>query len=65
MDNTLTSGKSSRIGKNIEGLLTRLRDVAVKTNKDVASKLGIPQSTAVTTVTVSYTHLTLPTMDSV
>jgi ribonucleoside-diphosphate reductase alpha chain len=55
MDNTLTSGKSPRIGKNIEGLLTRLRDVAVKTNKDVASKLGIPQSTAVTTVKPSGT----------
>jgi len=55
MDNALTSGKSSRIGKNIEGLLTRLRDVAVKTNKDVASKLGIPQSTAVTTVKPSGT----------
>ena len=55
MDNALTSGKSPRIGKNIEGLLTRLRDVAVKTNKDVASKLGIPQSTAVTTVKPSGT----------
>ena len=55
MDNALTSGKSPRLGKNIEGLLTRLRDVAVKTNKDVASKLGIPQSTAVTTVKPSGT----------
>ena len=55
MDNALTSGKSPRIGKNIEGLLTRLRDIAVKTNKDVASKLGIPQSTAVTTVKPSGT----------
>jgi len=55
MDSALTSGRSPRIGKNIEGLLTRLRDVAVKTNKDVASKLGIPQSTAVTTVKPSGT----------
>ena len=55
MDSALTSGNSPRIGKNIQGLLTRLREVAIKTNKDVAAKLGIPQSTAVTTVKPSGT----------
>jgi len=55
MDNALLSGKSPRVGQNIEGLLSRLRDIAVNTNKKLAKSLGIPQSTAVTTVKPSGT----------
>ena len=55
MDNALLSGNSPRIGQNIEGLLSRLRDIAIDTNKKLAESLGIPQSTAVTTVKPSGT----------
>ena len=55
MDSALLSGNSPRIGQNIEGLLSRLRDIAIDTNKKLAKSLGIPQSTAVTTVKPSGT----------
>ena len=55
MDNALLSGNSPRIGQNIEGLLSRLRDISIDTNKKLAESLGIPQSTAVTTVKPSGT----------
>jgi len=55
MDSALLSGNSPRIGQNIEGLLSRLRDIAINTNKKLAKSLGIPQSTAVTTVKPSGT----------
>jgi len=55
MDNALLSGNSPRTGQNIEGLLSRLRDIAIDTNKKLAESLGIPQSTAVTTVKPSGT----------
>ena len=38
MDNELTNGKSGDVGK----LLDELREEAVKTNKEYASKIGIP-----------------------
>jgi len=55
MDSALLSGNSPRIGQNIEGLLSRLRDIAIDTNKKLAYSLDIPQSTAVTTVKPSGT----------
>jgi ribonucleoside-diphosphate reductase alpha chain len=40
---------------SLENILEELRDVAVKTNKEWAAKLGIPQSTAITCVKPSGT----------
>jgi ribonucleoside-diphosphate reductase alpha chain len=51
MDNTLTNGKEG----DLASLLDTLREEAVKTNKEWAEKLGIPQSTAVTCVKPSGT----------
>ena len=67
MDCKLTNGKAG----DLEKLLTELREVAVETNKIWAKKLGINQSVSITcvkpsgTVSVSYTHLTLPTSPKV
>jgi len=51
MDCRLTNGKD----KNIAGLLEELKAEAVKTNKEWAEKLGIPQSVAITCVKPSGT----------
>ena len=51
MDNKLTNGKS----KGLKDTLAILKNVAVETNKEWAHMLGIPQSTAVTTVKPSGT----------
>ena len=51
MDNKLTS----QIGGTLETVLELLREEAVLTNKDIAKKLDIPQSTAVTCVKPSGT----------
>ena len=51
MDCKLTNGKD----KNIEQLLTELREVAVETNKVWAKKLGINQSVSITCVKPSGT----------
>jgi len=51
MDNALTNGKK----KGIEELLTELKEVAVATNKEIASKIGIAQSAAITCVKPSGT----------
>ena len=51
MDCRLTNGKD----KNIAGLLEELKAEAVKTNKEWAEKLGIPQSAAITCVKPSGT----------
>jgi len=50
-DNDFTNGKI----KGIQQTLETLRDTAVKTNKEWAEKIGIPQSTAVTCVKPSGT----------
>ena len=51
MDNALTNGKK----KGLEGLLDRLKEVAIVTNKYWAKQLGIPQSAAITCVKPSGT----------
>jgi len=51
MDNTLTNGKEG----DLAALLEDLREEAVKTNKEWAEKLGIPQSAAITCVKPSGT----------
>ena len=51
MDNKLTS----QVGGTLETVLELLREEAVVTNKDIAKKLDIPQSTAVTCVKPSGT----------
>ena len=51
MDNSLTNGKT----KGLENLLEELKAHAVKVNKEWASKLGIPQSVAITCVKPSGT----------
>ena len=51
MDNKLTNGKS----KGLKDTLKILKEVAIDTNKQWAQTLGIPQSTAVTTVKPSGT----------
>jgi len=51
MDNVLTNGKK----KGLPELLQELRAEAVKTNKEWATKLGIPQSAAITCVKPSGT----------
>ena len=55
MDNELLSGNSATLGTNISSTLELLREVAVETNKGMAKKLGIPQSTAITCVKPSGT----------
>jgi len=51
MDNTLTTSSN----KGLEKTLQHLRDVAIKTNKHWANKLGIPVSAAITCVKPSGT----------
>ena len=51
MDNKLTNGKT----KGLEGVLDILKQVAIDTNKEWADNLGIPVSTAITTVKPSGT----------
>ena len=51
MDNSYTNGKK----KGLENLLEDLKNVAVKTNKEWAERLGIPQSAAITCVKPSGT----------
>ena len=46
MDNPLTNGKK----KDLDKLLTKLKNVAIKTNKEWAEKLGIERSAAITCV---------------
>ena len=48
MDNQLLNGTSLQKGKNIEQILTELKEVAISTNKEWAANLGINQSVAVT-----------------
>lgn len=55
MDNELLSGRSAQYGMNIGHLLQDLRSIAVDTNKQLAEKLGIEQSTAITCVKPSGT----------
>ena len=55
MDNLLMSGKSSQLGTNIAITLQSLRDEAVRTNAEIAKKLGINQSAAITCVKPSGT----------
>jgi ribonucleoside-diphosphate reductase alpha chain len=55
MDNELLSGRSARYGQNISHVLEDLKAVAVHTNKELAEKLGIPQSTAITCIKPSGT----------
>ena len=50
-DNKITNGKV----KGLDGTLDILKQVAIDTNKEWAAKLGIPQSTAITTVKPSGT----------
>ena len=51
MDNPLTNGKK----KDLDILLTKLKNVAIKTNKEWAEKLGIERSAAITCVKPSGT----------
>ena len=51
MDNSLTNGKKGKL----ENLLEDLKEEAVKTNKEFAEKLNIPQSAAITCVKPSGT----------
>tara|TARA_B100000686_G_scaffold349742_1_gene443846 strand:- start:253 stop:2208 length:1956 start_codon:yes stop_codon:yes gene_type:complete len=53
MDNAATNGKMGK--EKTAQLLEELRDVAVKTNKEWAEKLGIPRSAAITCVKPSGT----------
>ena len=50
-DNKITNGKI----KGLDGTLDILKQIAIDTNKEWAAKLGIPQSTAITTVKPSGT----------
>ena len=51
MDNALTNGSKD----NIKKILNELRDIAVKTNKEYAEKLGIQRAAAITCVKPSGT----------
>jgi ribonucleoside-diphosphate reductase alpha chain len=53
MDNAITNGKDAKT--SLDKVLTKLRQVAVDTNKEFADSLGIPQSTAITCVKPSGT----------
>lgn len=55
MDNEITNGSSPKYGKNIETILSDLRDVVVQTNDEFAKQLGINASTATTCVKPSGT----------
>ena len=55
LDNQLMSGKSASLGTNIGATLEALKDVAINANKNMAAKLKIPQSTAITCVKPSGT----------
>lgn len=56
MDNKMLSGRVHISQHNgLPGILTRLRQVAIDTNKEYAEKLGIQQSTAITCVKPSGT----------
>lgn len=55
MDNKILTGRSTHYGKNIEGILHNLKEVAIETNKEFASLFGIPQSAAITCVKPSGT----------
>jgi ribonucleoside-diphosphate reductase alpha chain len=55
MDNEILSGRSAQYGMNIGHVLQDLRSIAVHTNKQLAERLGIPQSAAVTCVKPSGT----------
>ena len=59
MDNPKTNGQE----EGLEKLLDELREEAIKTNKEWAEKLGIPQSAAITCVKPSGT--VSPLIDSV
>ena len=50
MDNAYTNGKHCSIsGVTLDDILKELREIAVATNKEWAKKIGIQQSTAITT----------------
>ena len=53
MDNTITNGRDGE--HLLTSVLNKLRGVAVEANKELAAKIGIPQSTAVTCVKPSGT----------
>ena len=53
MDNAITNGRDDKT--NLEKVLTKLKQVAVDTNKEFAEAIGIPQSTAITCVKPSGT----------
>ena len=55
MDNELLSGRSQQYGKNISHILDNLKQVAIDTNKELAERIGIPQSTAITCIKPSGT----------
>ena len=55
MDNAILNGTSAKYGNNIASVLQELRQVAVATNQDVAKKIGINPSTAITCVKPSGT----------
>ena len=55
MDNAILNGTSAKYGNNISSVLQELRQVAVVTNQDVAKKIGINPSTAITCVKPSGT----------
>jgi len=55
MDNRLLSGRDSKYGKNIAGILSDLKQTAVDTNCLLSAELGISQSAAITCVKPSGT----------
>jgi len=55
MDNPMLSCRDPQYGWNIVPLLEQLRGCAVETNKELANKLGIPQSAAITCIKPSGT----------
>jgi len=55
MDNEILSGRSAMYGKNIEGILTELKDAAVDVNAVLAEAIGIPRSAAITCIKPSGT----------
>jgi len=55
MDNAILNGTSAKYGNNIASVLQELRQVAVATNQDIAKKIGINPSTAITCVKPSGT----------
>ena len=55
MDNSMMSGKSAHLGKNIGATLNALKEQAISTNAAMADQLGIPQSVAITCVKPSGT----------